>query len=365
MSSVGTVTAVLQSLSPQSWYSSNRAGNALADNGVLKLEVNKTPEKTLGERLRPIITSFVEDDLKYEPRPARDNTALWKAADEYANQTGVLREPGSRSAKIFQTGVMYAACCVPRHPVEVQVYVAMYSWLGLLLDDSAAEHEDEFARFGARWAGGERHPLPLLQAWADLLRLTYKYWDAAPANFIVTASLNFLNSNLLQTGAAFRGIAAAAAANGSNGNSNNSGRSWARYVREEDGGGDAVAYFTFPKSMYPNQEEYLECIPDLARYINLANDVLSFYKEEIAGENDNFISQMAMYEDKDKLAVVEDLVDDVAQAVARIRATIRGKEPYASAVEDHILGYVAFHKLSPRYRLSEVGLGEETFKVAP
>lgn len=73
---------------------------------------------------------------------------------------------------------------------------------------------------------------------------------------------------------------------------------------------------------------------------------------------------MAMYEDKDKIAVVEDLVEDVARAVARIRATIKGKEPYASAVEDHILGYVAFHKLSPRYRLSEVGLGEETFKVA-
>ncbi|KAK8064142.1 hypothetical protein PG996_008794 [Apiospora saccharicola] len=311
MSSVGTVTAVLQSLSPQSWYSSRQAGHALAaDNDMLKLEVNKPEEKTLGERLRPLITSFVEKDLKYEPRPARDNTALWKAADEYAAQTGVVREPGSRSAKIFQTGVMYAA------------------------------------------------------AWADLLRLTYKHWDATPANFIVTASLNFLNSNLLQTGAAFRGIAAAAAANGSNGNSNNSGRSWARYVREKDGGGDAVAYFTFPKSMYPNQEEYLECIPNLARYINLANDVLSFYKEEKAGEDDNFISQMAMYENKDKIAIVEDLIADVAQAVERIRATIQGKEPYASAVEDHILGYVAFHKLSPRYRLSEVGLGEETFQVA-
>lgn len=88
-----------------------------------------------------------------------------------------------------------------------------------------------------------------------------------------------------------------------------------------------------------------------------------FYKEERAGENDNFISQMAMYEDKEKVAVVEDLIDDVAKAVERIRATIQGKGPYAAAVEDHILGYVAFHKLSPRYRLSEVGLGEESFKV--
>ncbi|KAK8065100.1 hypothetical protein PG997_011847 [Apiospora hydei] len=241
----------------------------------------------------------------------------------------------------------------------------MYSWLGLLLDDSAAEHSDEFARFGARFVGGEPHPLPLLQAWADLLRLTYTYWDAAPANFIVTASLNFPQLEPTADGRGVQGIAAAPRRTGVLGFRNSSGRSWARYVREKDGGGDAVAYFTFPKSMYPSQEEYLECIPDLARYINLANDVLSFYKEERAGEDDNFISQMAMYEDKDKLAVVEDLIDDVAKAVARIRATIQGKEPYASAVEDHILGYVAFHKLSPRYRLSEVGLGEEKFKAAP
>ncbi|KAK8003277.1 hypothetical protein PG989_002996 [Apiospora arundinis] len=359
---MSTVTAVLQSLAPQSWYWSQNAGSALVEDTVKEPQAEK-PEKTLGESLRPLITHFVEEDLEYTPRHPRDNRALWKAADNYAKQTGVPRDDGSRSTKIFQTGVMYAACCVPRHPVEVQVYVAMYSWLGLLLDDSAAEHEDEFARFGARFAGGERHPLPLLQAWADLLRLTCTYWDPAPANFIVTASLNFLNSNLLQTGAAFRGIAATAAANGEKGHPNNSGRSWARYVREKDGGGDAVAYFTFPKSMYPNQEEYLECIPDLARYINLANDILSFYKEERAAENDNYISQIAMYENKDKMAVVEDLIGDVAQAVARIRATIKGKEPYASAVEDHILGYVAFHKLSPRYRLSEVGLGEESFKV--
>ncbi|KAK6834145.1 hypothetical protein PG987_008839 [Apiospora arundinis] len=312
---MSTVTAVLQSLAPQSWYWSQNAGSALVEDTVKEPQAEK-PEKTLGESLRPLITHFVEEDLEYTPRHPRDNRALWKAADNYAKQTGVPRDDGSRSTKIFQTGVMRRASS-----------------------------------------------LPLLQAWADLLRLTYTYWDPAPANFIVTASLNFLNSNLLQTGAAFRGIAATAAANGEKGHPNNSGRSWARYVREKDGGGDAVAYFTFPKSMYPNQEEYLECIPDLARYINLANDILSFYKEERAAENDNYISQIAMYENKDKMAVVEDLIGDVAQAVARIRATIKGKEPYASAVEDHILGYVAFHKLSPRYRLSEVGLGEESFKV--
>lgn len=105
---MSTVTSVLQSLAPQSWYSTHSAGSALADD-KLKQSQTDTPKKTLGESLRPLITSFVENDLEYKPRPPRDNRALWKAADEYAIETGVPREDGSRSAKIFQTGVMYAA----------------------------------------------------------------------------------------------------------------------------------------------------------------------------------------------------------------------------------------------------------------
>lgn len=105
---MSTVTAVLQSLAPQSWYWSQNAGSALVEDTVKEPQAEK-PEKTLGESLRPLITHFVEEDLEYTPRHPRDNRALWKAADNYAKQTGVPRDDGSRSTKIFQTGVMYAA----------------------------------------------------------------------------------------------------------------------------------------------------------------------------------------------------------------------------------------------------------------
>ncbi|KAK8062335.1 hypothetical protein PG997_014432 [Apiospora hydei] len=301
--------------------------------------ISKTQEEapnSLSDTLRPLYRNFIEKELK---------------------------EEGSISAKAFYAGVTYAAVCFPKHPLDVQVYIGIYSWLGLFIDDEAHMHPEEFAQFGARFVSGEPHPLPLLQGWADLLPLAYKYWDATVANFIVSASLNFMNANLLETEAAFRRVKETPANKASGGGG--SGRNWAWYVRERDGDGEAVAYKTFPKSMYPDAAQYLECIPDLNRYIASANDVLSFYKEERIGDSNNYISQLATYDNKAKIDVLKDTIQDVSEAVQRMRATLKGegKEAYAAALEDHILGYVDFHRLSPRYRLWEVGIGKESDKT--
>lgn len=52
--------------------------------------------------------------------------------------------------------------------------------------------------FHERFCADDQQPIPLLQGWADLMKLTFKYWDPLVANFIVTAPLNFLNSNALE-----------------------------------------------------------------------------------------------------------------------------------------------------------------------
>ncbi|KAF5620071.1 longiborneol synthase [Fusarium sp. NRRL 52700] len=62
------------------------------------------------------------------------------------------------------------------------------------------------------------------------------YWDPLIANFIVTASLNFLNSNALEARSEFHQIERTKA-----------GRSWAWFLREKDSVGEAYAWFTFPR----------------------------------------------------------------------------------------------------------------------
>ncbi|EMT65770.1 hypothetical protein FOC4_g10007881 [Fusarium odoratissimum] len=171
----------------------------------------------------------------------------------YADNTGVPYKEGSHSWLMFKVGYLYPVVCFPCHPFKVQVYIGIYSWLGLLLDDQAAEYLEEFSMFHERFCADEKQPIPLLQGWADLMRLTFRYWGPLVANFTVTSSLNFLN----------------------------------------DGGGETCAWFTFPKELCPDISLFLEVVPDISMCIGLTNDALSFYKEEKAGETHNYIHNRA------------------------------------------------------------------------
>ncbi|KAK1706797.1 hypothetical protein BDP67DRAFT_413599 [Colletotrichum lupini] len=168
--------------------------------------------------------------------------------------------------------------CFPRLPFRVQVFVGIYKWLGLLLDDEAANHLPEFQMFHERFAAGEKQPIPLLQGWAELMTLAFKQWAPLVANFIVSSFLNFLNANVLEARKEF---------------------SWAWFLRDKDGVGEAYTWFTFPKALYPDMSSFLEVIPGLATWVGLTNEILSFYKEEAAGEKHNYIHSRGWYEDKE------------------------------------------------------------------
>lgn len=57
------------------------------------------------------------------------------------------------------------------------------------------------------------------------------------------------------------------------------------------------------------------------------------------------------------------VIEQTQNAVRRMRVVVKGREPYEQALNNHILGYIAFHTLSDRYMLSEIGLGEDAPSV--
>ncbi|KAH6871498.1 isoprenoid synthase domain-containing protein [Thelonectria olida] len=297
--------------------------------------------------IQPLITSFAHD-IGYKPLSKTKDETLWKAMTQYADHTGVPFEEGSHSWMCFKVGYTYPIVCFPNHPFEVQLYIGIYSWLGLLLDDEAPKFLDEFQMFHARFCANEKQPIPLLQGWADLMKLAFKYWDPVVANFIVSASLNFLNANVLEARKDFGRI-----------ERTRGGHSWAWFLREKDGVGESYAWFAFPMATCPDISCFLEVIPDLSAWIGKTNDVLSFYKEEKAGEGYNYIHNRGWYENKDALVVFSEIIAEVRESVERMRLVLKGREPYLQLLNSYLLGYIAFHRLNSRYRLWEVGLGEE------
>lgn len=86
---------------------------------------------------------------------------------------------------------------------------------------------------------------------------------------------------------------------------------------------------------------------------NLSPPTNSFYKEEKAGETNNYVSQKSFYDGKDVRAVLKDTIAEAQAAVHRMRAVTKGKGIYEARLERHIVGSIAFHFVCPRYKLTQ------------
>ena len=86
------------------------------------------------------------------------------------------------------------------------------------------------------------------------------------------------------------------------------------------------------------------------------SDLLSFYKEERAGEMTNHISTLAARTMKSKLEVFGELTEAAIGLYKRIVKILQGCPDAREAFEHSAAGYVRFHTSSGRYRLEDMDL---------
>ncbi|KAK8044072.1 terpenoid synthase [Apiospora rasikravindrae] len=307
------------------------------------------PEK-LGSLLRPIFQSMLKG-IDYQGAPQlhdkEKKQAVLDAMHQKVAEYGMtLDDP--LSAKGFRLGFSEAALAYPDHSVAVQTYIAIFTWLVVQIDDITPSIKNEVEQFQQRFLRGEEQPSPILRALAAIFREAYDHWDPVLANLLVKSGLDFVTANLLDAGEEFRRMQVTEA-----------GASFPYYFRHMSGITEAYAIFTYPSGQYPDLSQFLEAIPDIALFININNDVLSFYKEEVAGESTNYIHNRARCERKDPLTTVREVKQEVVDCVRRVNRILEGREPYWQAWKIHMTGHVAMHTVNPRYRLAELGLGEE------
>ncbi|KAF3015269.1 terpene cyclase [Neopestalotiopsis sp. 37M] len=305
--------------------------------------------------LQPLYTRFFQDLQLTQPFERFESDKLMDAVLEFARETGVPHPPNSHSYQSLMN-------CLPYHDLEVKVYVAIYTWLATLCDDAElVDTVQDIALFQQRWMLDEKQPSIVLQAFSDQLRLTYKLYHPLVANLIVVASFNLMTSTALVAREGIKNKTKCPSPGGQN-------FSW--YIRERDGVGEAYAWFTFSKSQFPDLDIPIEAIDDMARFIALANDVLSFYKEMLAGEVDNYISTKAAYSGSGYVTALKETAKDAIDCARRIESVLSGKGEYERAWRLHATGYIQMHVMRGRYRLWELGLGhnpcpEEVLRETP
>ncbi|KXH33806.1 longiborneol synthase [Colletotrichum simmondsii] len=255
------------------------------------------------------------------------------------------------SAKGFRLGYAEGLFAHPRHPVEVQGYVGLFTWLVVQYDDIVGQSNqmvEDALLFHERLFRGEAQPNNLLEGIAGLLREARDHFDAVLANMLQISVLKFLTSNLLERHSGFQHMPITRA-----------GQKFPDFYRDMSGMDQAYAVFCYPKALYPDVEAFLEAIPDMANFINISNDVLSFYKEELSGDTRNYVHNRATCTGKPVLTVVAEVNRESIASARRVEKILKGRGIYEQSWNDSVRGYMAMHTTNPRYKLTDLGIGEE------
>ncbi|TFK96813.1 isoprenoid synthase domain-containing protein [Pterulicium gracile] len=234
----------------------------------------------------------------------------------------------------------------PHHPLDVKVYIAIYSWLAPIIDDKASSMLEDLEQFQQRFFSNIPQGNPLLELFAATLRDTHNYFDPIIARFIVLSSLAFLNICLLEIRQEYRDMPA-----------QKGGEKWAYYFRDKEGVCEAYAYLCFPKATCPDISVFLQAIPDMCIAVNCINDLLSFYKEKKAGDVRNYVHKRAMYERKDVVEVMQEMSEETISCNQRVCLVLKGRGAYEQAWLGYVNGYITMHYAASRYKLKEIGVG--------
>ncbi|KAF8836439.1 terpenoid synthase [Paxillus ammoniavirescens] len=203
--------------------------------------------------------------------------------------------------------------------------------------------------FNQRLVSGEEQGNVALEAVADhLRRIPNIFGGPVSANLVMTSLLNAITGGVMEWDNRDMKVSASA-------------EQYPSYLRSMSGIGVAYAIMAFPPDI--PLEEYIQALPEIDFFTSIGNDLLSFYKEELAGERTNYIAILAARQGISRIEAFEQVGDLCTKLFEKIVIILEDSNEGApgfsrarEAFEQYVEGMVAFHLSCDRYRLMEVGL---------
>ncbi|KAF9024115.1 terpenoid synthase, partial [Hymenopellis radicata] len=226
---------------------------------------------------------------------------------------------------------------------SLRLYVALYTAFLMYLDDTFASDVAGLASFHGRFCRAESHGNVVLDFFSSFLRDTHAYFDYMAANLIITAALNFVTALVLEQRTKNIKLSPTA-------------KQFPKFARGLSGVADAYSFFIFPPEV--PVDSYIHALPELMGILGGVNDVLSFYKEELTGDEKNLVSITARCLGVKKNVALRDLSKEVIQTDKNVRLLLEPDGVALKAYNAFAEGYVAFHRSITRYRLNELTKGE-------
>jgi len=101
---------------------------------------------------------------------------------------------------------------------------------------------------------------------------------------------------------------------------------------------------------------FVQALADMDDYITITNDILSFYKEELASDEMTYAQIRSRLTGKHPRRVLNDMVQEAITLNSRVVAMLADHPAALASWKTFQDGYTAWHLSATRYRLSELGL---------
>ena len=249
-------------------------------------------------------------------------------------------------AYIHKITCQFAELCVANQPLDFKVYVAVYTWLLIAVDDLFLNPPD-IQTFTLKFGTGEPHGHPVLDCLARFLKHeTPKFFGPFLTSLIISSTLDGINGHIIES--MF-----------SHGFSQTTS-GFAAWIRAKTGYAEAYGYFIFSEREFPENEwlrRYIRAFPNVREVISYINDIISFYKERVLRRENCLISNLARENGCDVFASLKDLCTRTVAMNNGIRQLYAKEgDVLVKAFDTYIDGYIKWHLDSDRYHLGEIGL---------
>lgn len=294
-----------------------------------------------------LIKDFLLDmsfNCNTRPRP-RNQDLEAMVLDKFAD-LGLSHHDLQSSAYLHKPACRYAELCTADQPLDFKVFVAVYTWSLMAIDDLFL-NSPEIQTFALNFGTGEPQGHRMLDCLAHLLKFeTPNFFGPCVTNLIITSTLDGINGHIIESRFS-HGFPRPMSG-------------FSAWMRAKSGFADAYGCFIFSERGFPEIEwlgRYIQGLPNIRDVICYINDILSFYKERVLRREISLISNLA---EENGCDVIVSLKDFCARTVAMTYDVRRGYGGEGGALlkafDSYIDGYIKWHLDTNRYRLDEIGL---------
>ncbi|KAJ3775201.1 isoprenoid synthase domain-containing protein [Lentinula raphanica] len=228
---------------------------------------------------------------------------------------------------------------------SVLVWMALYTACAIYCDDVFMKDTEAVALFCERLMRNEPQQDRALDGFAELILEIPHHFPRVTANIMVTSTLNLINALLIEDQT--KGLPVSVYAD-----------NYPAFSRIMSGASELYALAIFPPEVPVGS--YIQALPSLMIFIVNVNDILSFYKEELAEETVNHISLIAFARGCSQSHAFHSLIHETVEAHQKITHILEPDPKALDAYKKFAAGYVYFHtSLDSRYHLNELGFGSE------